>query len=605
MLGKIISINGNIAELSLQVDITKFKNLVNYHVIFEDGDYKIVGEIRDVSLDKVHVTLIGEIQDNIYISGVTRKPSFEASCRIISKEELDIILGANEAQSKKCLPIGVMPLYGDYPIKVDVNQFFSNHFVLIGNTGSGKSFALTRILQNVLYDKDLVPTNAHMFVFDTYGEYHNAFTKVTEHSPNLNYKTYTTKLNFPEGELLCIPLWLLSVDDIALLLEATNHLQLPLIEKALRLVSVFAKEETQVIAYKNDIIARAILEILYSGSSPSQIRDQVFAVLTTFNTKDLSLETKLSQPGYIRTLRQCFNIDRDGKLLEMQLVTEFIAGFTKADLELSLPDGSFPYTLENLSEALDFALISEGILKSDKVYDYANVLKVRLRSLISSDSHAFFTYDKFVSREQYIKQLLTTADGKKAQLVNFDINYIDDRLAKIITKIYSKMLYEYVATLDKRTSFPIHIVLEEAHRYVQNDNDNFLLGYNIFDRIAKEGRKFGIILGLISQRPSELSETSLSQCSNFVIFKTLHPVDLDFIKRMVPNMTDEIIEKLKILQSGMAIAFGVAFKIPIIIKFDLPDPTPESNNANIGDTWYKTDNNPQQTSTFDTIQPIE
>jgi DNA helicase HerA-like ATPase len=279
-------------------------------------------------------------------------------------------------------------------------------------------------------------------------------------------------------------------------------------------------------------------------------------------------------------------IDKDGKLHEIQLVTEFIGQFVKEGLSLELPDGTYPYTLEHLKEAFDFALISEGILNSDKVYDYANILKVRLNSLLSSNYRKYFEYDEFVTKDQYLKKLLTSVDGGNAQIVNFNINYIDDRMAKVITKIYAKMLYDYVASLEERASFPIHLVLEEAHRYVQNDDDIFLLGYNIFDRITKEGRKYGIILGLISQRPSELSETALSQCSNFLIFKMVHPQDTTYIRNMVPNITNEIVEKLKTLQPGTCVAFGNAFKIPTIIHFDFPDPAPESHNADISTQWF-------------------
>lgn len=89
---------------------------------------------------------------------------------------------------------------------------------------------------------------------------------------------------------------------------------------------------------------------------------------------------------------------------------------------------------------------------------------------------------------------------------------------------------------------PMHLMLEEAHRYVQKDNDINILGYNIFERIAKEGRKFGICLDLITQRPTELSETVLSQCSNFLIFKINHPSDLEYIEKMVPNISSDVIE---------------------------------------------------------------
>ena len=148
------------------------------------------------------------------------------------------------------------------------------------------------------------------------------------------------------------------------------------------------------------------------------------------------------------------------------------------------------------------------------------------------------------------------------------------------------MLFDFSLSLKQRATIPFHIIIEEAHRYVQNDNDTIILGYNIFDRITKEGRKYGVLLGLITQRPSELSETTISQCSNFIILRTLHPKDLDFIRNMVPNMSAKIMEQLKTLMPGNCIAFGTAFKVPISLKLEKPDPEPLSNNANIIKLWY-------------------
>ena len=131
-------------------------------------------------------------------------------------------------------------------------------------------------------------------------------------------------------------------------------------------------------------------------------------------------------------------------------------------------------------------------------------------------------------------------------------------------------------------------MLEEAHRYVQKDFDIQTLGYNIFERIAKEGRKYGVIIDLITQRPTELSENVLSQCSNFLIFKINHPTDLDYIEKMVPNISSDIIEKQKSLQSGTCIAFGKMMKLPMIVKMELPSPKPSSASANIYEKWmYK------------------
>ena len=586
MLGSIIGIEENIVLIKINIDLTKFDSLVNLHVIMENGDKKIVGEIVDIKESTAYVNLLGEIINNKFVFGVIRKPSFASTVKLISKEKIPMIIGMDNYAENKDLYIGTSPIYDGIQIGVNINDFFSNHFAIFGSTGSGKSCSVARIFQNLFEKQTSIAYRASIFIFDAYGEYHNAFKDISEKVPELNFKAYTTNTKFSDTELVRVPLWLLDTDDIAILLGATKIGQLPIIEKALKLVTIFGREEELVIKHKNDIIARAILDILSSGRPPAQIRDQVFSILSYYNTKDLNLETNIFQPGYTRPLKQCLLIDASGKIREMELLTNFIESFLDDNLELNLPDGTFKYTLKDLQDAFDFALISEGVLKSDKIYDEANVLKVRIHSLVNSDNGKYFDYPEYITKEEYIKNLITAQNGKKAQIINFNINFVDDRFAKTLTKIYSKLLFNYAKEMDKRASIPFHIVLEEAHRYVQNDNDIDILGYNIFDRITKEGRKYGVILGLISQRPSELSETSLSQCNNFLIFKMLHPVDVEYIRQMVPNITNEIVKRLRILQPGNCIAFGNAFKVPVLVKLDMPDPAPSSSSCNISKIWF-------------------
>jgi len=586
MLGNIIGIEENVVLLKLNIQLDKFENLINIHVVIEDEKRKIVGEITDIKGDVAYINLLGEIIFGKFVFGVIVKPSFASSVKLISKERIPMIIGVENYQENKDLYLGTSPIYEGVKIGVNINSFFSNHFAILGSTGSGKSCGVARIMQNVFDKKKYIPYRASFFIFDAYGEYHDSFKKINEFNPNISFKAYTTNLNFPESEVLSIPFWLLGVDDIALLLSADRPSQLHIIEKALKLVNVFARDDDNVIAHKNDIIARSILDILSSGRPPSQIRDQIFSILSFYNTPELNLETPVFQPGYTRPLKQCLLIDATGKIREMELLTNFITKYLKDDLELSLPQGDFPYTLEDLERAFDFALISEGALNSERIYDESNVLKIRLHSLVNGDYARYFEYPKYVTGEEYIKELMTAPNGKKAQIINFNINYVDDRFAKNVVKIYSKMLFDYAKQLDKRASLPFHIILEEAHRYVQNDNDVELIGYNIFERITKEGRKYGVLLGLISQRPSELSETSLSQCNNFLIYKMLHPLDFEYIKKMVPNVTEEIVKRIRILQPGNCIGFGTAFKVPVMIKLDMPDPLPSSSSCDISATWF-------------------
>ena len=582
MFGKIVYISDNMAHVEIPQDKPLSTDLMNMHVVFEDEDKKILGEVEDISSTLVKIRFLGEITANKFIGGVLRKPKLTSNIRLVREDEVKLFLGSEGTET---FLLGTSPLYNGFPIRIDINALCSNHMAIFGNSGSGKSCGVARILQNLFGKTDVLPYKSNFFIFDAYGEYHNAFKDLHKKVPEINFKAYTTNVN-SDTELLRIPIWLLDTDDIAILLGVEKPSQIPIIEKALKLVTIFGREESVVLKHKNDIIARAILEILSSGRQSTQIRDQIFSVLTRYNTSELNLETKVFQPGYVRSLKQCLLIDSSGKMREMELLVSFIEKFLDDSLELKMPDKSFKYTLKDLKEAFDFALISEGILKSDKIFDEVNTLKVRLHSLINSDYSKFFEYDNFITEEAYIKELLSAPNNRKAQLINFNINYVDDRFAKALTKIYSKMLFNYSKDNDQKTSLPFHIVLEEAHRYVQNDNDINILGYNIFDRITKEGRKYGVMLGLISQRPSELSETSLSQCSNFLIFKMLHPKDISYIQEMVPNITTETVEKIRILQPGNCIAFGSAFKIPVLVKFEMPSPAPTSESCDITNTWF-------------------
>lgn len=587
MLGRIVSIEGNYVNVALGIDISSQANLIGIHVVFEDDKNKIVGEIQDISQEEMKVAIVGEITENSFDSGCSKHPSFKSTIRIIRMDELSLILGDQQIKDNSQVYFGLSTVYSNYRVNVDVNKFFSHHFAILGNTGSGKSFTVSRLIQNLFAGSSYVPLNSNIFIFDAYGEYTNAFSELEKKNPMIRYKVITTDVESGGGDLLKIPLWLLDTDDFAQLLKVDNPNQLPIIEKALTLVKVLNSNNPDIHKHKNDILARAILDILLSGNESGKIRDQITAILTNFHTDELNLETKISQPGYVRTLKQCLFTDKTGKMQEMEAVVDLVSRFVVDGLDVSkYKNQNTVFSLQDLENAMDFALISEGILKSNRIFDYANILGVRLHSLANSDAAKYFECTEMVSREMFIRKLITASDGHKAQIVNFNISHVDDRLAKAITKIISRILFTFSLETKERAKIPFHIIIEEAHRYVQNDTDTEILGYNIFDRITKEGRKYGVILGLITQRPSELSETSISQCSNFLILRTLHPKDLAFIKNMVPSVNSSIVEQLKLLQAGNCIAFGTAFKVPISIKFEKPSPEPLSNNADIKAAWY-------------------
>lgn len=579
MFGKIIKVDENriiFQNISGQVH----SELMGCYVIFDETQSKIVGEIIKINEQEIEILLVGEINEDKFFPGVEKKPA--KAPRIITKNELELIIGL-QTDTKNNLLMGDSSIYKGFKISIDVNPIFANHFAIIGNSGSGKSSGVTRMLQNLFLKNDK-PLNSHFVLFDAYGEYKNAFSFMN--NMGMGFKRINTDKDTPESKLLRLPLNFLDVDDLAILLSVTDPDQIPVLEKTLKLNYIFISKDEKVIEYKNDIIAKCLLDILTSGKSASQMRDQIVAVLSRYNTKDINLDSVIVWPGYNRPLKQCLIVDEQGKMNSMSLVINFLNKFVKVSMDDIIIDEREVYTLDDLYFALEFALISEGTLNSGLSYDKNNILKARLQSIINGKYKQIFEFGSYITKEDYIKKYFFVNENGKVQLVDLDLSSLDDRFAKVITKLLSKLFFNYTISLVPRGTYPINIILEEAHRYVQLDTDIDIIGYNIFDRITKEGRKYGTFLTFITQRPSELSPTALSQCSNFLVFRIFHPKDFDIVKQMSNNVTPETLNTLKSLTTGSALGYGTAFKIPMIIKFELANPMPESSSLKLNEMWY-------------------
>ena len=579
MFKEITSISKNYALVKIEGNINE--DILNLNAVFEEENKKILGEIEEIIDNNVKITFLGEFVNGRFYSGIIRKPSLTSKIRLINQEELNELVGANDKYS---MPLGLSPLYNNYPIRVNIDSLFSNHSAIFGNTGSGKTYGVARLVQNLFTMPNYIPFNSNFFIFNNTSEYDNAFKSINSYNPNFNYKMYTTSDDDTNNSVK-LPLWLLNADDYANLLDAPEYSQISVIEKMLSLVSVFARNDEEAHRYKNHLIAKAILSIMYSNQMPARMRDQIFTIVTDCHTEELNLDFEVPGVGYTRQFRKCFELDSQGQFVERVLIVEYIEQFIDNNKKWNEDYVPIYFTLDDLEIALNFALISEGLLLNEKSYSEGIALKVKLHTLNNSSYSRFFNYPQFCNTAQFISDIILVNGNKRAQIINFVLADVDDRFAKAMVKVYSRILFRFTKSMVNRGSMPIHIMLEEAHRYVQKDYDNQMLGYNIFERIAKEGRKFGLVLDLITQRPTELSETVISQCSNFLIFKINHPSDLEYIRKMVPNISADVIEKQKSLQSGTCVAFGPMMKIPMIVKMELPNPEPHSSNAQIYKNW--------------------
>jgi len=173
MIGKIVSIKDGIVYVQLGINIYQFENLIGKNITFDD---RYVGEVIAASSTMIEVSLIGEIINKIFVPGSIGTPLFGSSCRLTTSSEIDIIYGIDRTDN--LVKIGKSFIYDNYDVYLNVNSFFSGHFSIFGNSGSGKSHFVSRLLQGIFYDAKKLPFNTNLFLFDAYGEYQQAFNNI-------------------------------------------------------------------------------------------------------------------------------------------------------------------------------------------------------------------------------------------------------------------------------------------------------------------------------------------------------------------------------------------------------------------------------------------
>ena len=210
MFGNIISIiDENIVIENAAKKIES--NLIGMHLIFEK-EYKVVCEILSMTKDVINLVMIGEFVNDTFLSGIIHKPNYDASIRVINKNEAILLLGKQDVNDIDSIYIGKSLIYEGYNVSADIDNFFSNHFAILGNTGSGKSCTVARVFQNLFYRTQNVPKNANIILFDVYGEYRPALDMINK-TQACRCKQITTNTKQAGAEIVKLPLYYLDVDE--------------------------------------------------------------------------------------------------------------------------------------------------------------------------------------------------------------------------------------------------------------------------------------------------------------------------------------------------------------------------------------------------------
>ena len=487
----------------------------------------------------------------------------------------EAVVGENGETRAILLPIGKSVIFSDYDVKINIDKFFGFHFAVFGNTGAGKSNTVARILQNIFAKDNYSAKGAKFVIIDSNGEYNKAFSRLNEINPQISHSLMIADDN--NDKKFEIPVWALSADDWAILLHASEKTQIPVLKRAIDIAKIFYSNGENNNELKNHILASTLLGIINSSDTSPSKADKLKAIISHFGTNEIGMDTDIQG----MTLRKGIEISY-GSMSNEEKVIKYLTAYLKADIIQETVMGMMvPYSLDEFCQAVEFATLYEGSISSQRIQEYTATLLTRLQTIQEGIQGKILSKTQYISVDEYVDNML----GQN-QIVDVDISSLDDASAEVVTKVLAKLLLDYLKRRANKADMPINFLIEEAHRFVRNEMSYGAVGYNIFERIAKEGRKYGMLLGISSQRPSELSKTVVSQCSNFIIHRVQNPDDLQYISKMVPYINQNMIDRLTYLQTGHALVFGSAINLPTLTKFAQAEPRTDSDNAQISEKWY-------------------
>ena len=490
----------------------------------------------------------------------------------------------------------------------------------MGNSGSGKSNTIAHILQNILHKNDYSAYGSKIILFDVNGEYKNAFSNENfEQSNNISdkieVKYYQPNLRGEsEGyESFFLPHFLLNLDEWCAFLIATEATQRPFWDKVLQeSYRFYALAQHESIEFKKMghyliyRICNIVFNILSQADSDTSRMTTVTGLIG--GIRSLIEKDKRLQEAALKELCEINPFTIDSVLEELQEATKIYYGSNSQELKTTvesvhqklkqediesvlnqkLNPGSY-YSYEFLKIAAELCLIEEDSHGNKNIRNWTSTMITRLDYFLDNPDCAFMRRSATTYRnaEEYMKNTFSIGnDTDKDQLIIIDTSGLPADALETLTSVIARLLFDHRKKADARTKKPIHLILDEAHRYVKKDN-NYKIKENIFEKIAREGRKYSYYLLISSQRPSELSETVLSQCGNYIVHRIQNEVDMNYVKAIMPFFSQDFVMRIKQAVPGEAMVFGDCVPMPLHIKITQANPEPSSKNCDISSEWFR------------------
>lgn len=478
----------------------------------------------------------GELE---FTRGVETYPLPLQSVYLCLNEELESVykaaeMGASKSSLSPMVPIGNYVGGNSAICRANVDKLFGHHFAILGSTGAGKSGTVASILHSVLVHKsDESNLQPKIIMIDPHGEYPSAFgDRATV------YRAYgDAAMNGDGGVLLKLPYWLMSSDELRSM--------------------IIGKTEFEATS-QNNIVYEAIS---YARQLESGLVNDV--------GEDPVGDAKAENADGI-TDDVILNFDRD-KPLPFKL--------EQFEKHIDKVQGRKSNKTDNLAA-------SSGRSKVDSILKKLKVLRVNPQLKFMMEEFS----EESPTLKDVLDQFVGAAGGKDIRII--DISGLPNEVAGPLTALIARLLFQYKLwqTKEQRKQDPVLFVCEEAHRYVPNQGEaQYKEAQEAIRRIAKEGRKYGLGLGLVSQRPSDVESTVLSQCNSWIVLRLTNSNDQSHVAKFLPDSLSGLTKMLPALTRREAIFVGEAAALPSRIRIRRlnDEQLPNSNDISFVEGWEK------------------
>ncbi len=555
------------------------------------------------------VQLLGTVEEGVFNPGITILPTLDAPAEIGAPNILKAVFESPPRRNKPedyegddfdCdLRIGSPTGQPTAAVRASYNDLFSRPLAIVGNTGSGKSFTVSSLVQKAMDALKRAREEPHVFVLDINGEYGKAFPPEAGASERIPDRIYLNGAEFG------IPIWFFNAEEICSWLSAAEQTQEPVLKDWWAIAKGGAGAQAVAVNRLQNALS-SIDQLLtdlagLKRKSAGSYCDAICGHLTGSGIdvaafEALFVDHKQKDQYNTEVVANQADIAAAADALRAAIKSQIVASGATDQQGIRTADSPLFIPRQTLT---DPSLINRAVSKEDTFRIEAHLTTLKLRLKTRLDDRRWRAFLNFEDPEIDIRDLacwfarfgLGSEIGPKVSIL--DLSMLSNEVLPYACSVVGRILLEARECLPatRRYKHPWVLVLEEAHNYARPGRADEDRGHKLarlaYERIAKEGRKFGMSLIIASQRPSEISPTIISQCANFISHRLQNPDDIDHFRRIIPMQARRLLDQVTILASGEAIVFGSAFHVPTRVRFDRPNPGPYSQTAAPFHEWSK------------------